>query len=221
MKNNYRLLFVHGWGYSSSFWQKLQNNLKEYHSETIDLGFIGKNTDKNCNLKSILNLQEKYIAVGHSLGFLYLLKNFSFRFKYYVAINSFARFSRDPTFPKGVASRVLDRMSRGLSTDSNLIMKQFYQQCGQVVNFLPSFNIEELQKGLEFLKFGDVRSIIPQIRNKLTVIASKKDPVVNETMTIQSFQECNYLWLDDDTHILPLSKTNACAEIIRELINNV
>lgn len=216
-----RILFVHGWGFSATFWQGLREALAEYDSEVIDLGYIQENSVHDDHIQCVLDHQTHYVAIGHSLGFIYLLNQYPIRFKHYVAINSFSKFAKDLSFPNGIAPRILDRMDKGLEINPVQLMNQFYEQCGSFVLPKQTYHVTHLKNGLDLLKYQDVRPLIPKIQHKLTVIASTHDPVVNKEMTKQSFENSNCYWVNDHTHLLPLFKIKECADIIRKNIKNV
>ena len=102
----------------------------------------------------------------------------------------------------------------------NIVMTQFYLECGYHWINLPHFNNDNLIKGIEKLKKEDIRNLIPSIQQKLTVLASTDDPIVSREMTLGSFENCHCYWIEDNTHLLPLYKIKECADIIRKIINN-
>lgn len=220
MRNKPCLLLVHGWGFSASFWQKMQDNLP--YDVTVygfDLDFIEDEAKQVVDLQAILAEQENIVAVGHSLGFLYLLQHFPLKFRHYIGINSFARFSRSEDFTSGISTRVLDRMAKGLEKDGQKVLKDFYQQCGCSVPVLSKVNLESLRKGLEILKSGDERQSIPVIKDRLTIIASIQDPVVSAEMTRDSFENnVTIHWIKDNQHVLPLTHSEQCAELIKDIL---
>lgn len=217
MSQNYRLLFVHGWGFSAKFWQPLADLLSDYAIEYIDLGFLDHQQTADNLLQKIREDQDSYIAIGHSLGFINLLKQFPLKFHHYIAINSFLRFSKADDFVSGIPSRILQRMSKGIDKDSFAILSQFYEQCQYRQPPTSLIDKERLQEGLEWLEKDDLRSVLPNLQEKLTVVASEYDPVVSKEMTCDSFSEHCIQWIEDKTHILPITKPALCATIIRNI----
>lgn len=217
MNKQYHLIFVHGWGFSKDFWKPLTSLLQELPIHFIDLGFINNNPTSNDIIQIISEQQQNMIAIGHSLGILYLLKQFPHQFYHYVAINSFLRFSKNDDYPAGVPSRILQRMSKGIDKDAPLVLSQFYQQC-RSSNIIPAhINLARLKTGLEYLETEDFRHALPLLSDKLTVVASDNDPVVSAAMTKDSFKTHPVHWVQDNTHILPITQPDLCAETIRNI----
>lgn len=222
MKKDIHLLMVHGWGFSSSFWDLIEKELSDFSIQFIDLGFINCVEKQEIKLRSIIDIghPENIIAIGHSLGFVYLLKNFPLKFRHYIAINSFAKFAKDKTFPDGVEPRIIERMKRHLLRDGDKVLKQFYKQCGYPDYPFLSFDKVQLQKGLIWLQTDDVRLLISKIKQKLTIIASAYDPVVSSAMTKESFKNCRCHWVEDVSHLLPLTHASYCATIIKNIMGH-
>lgn len=217
MSQQYHLTFVHGWGFSKELWKPVTSLLQDFPIHSIDLGFINNNPTSNDIIQIISEQQQNTIAIGHSLGFLYLLKQFPYKFHHYVAINSFLRFSKNDDYPAGVPPRILQRMSKGIDKDVHSVLSQFYQQC-QSSDSIPSrINSVQLKTGLEYLETEDFRHSLPILSDKLTIIASDSDPVVSAAMTKDSFKEHPIHWVQDNTHLLPIAQPDLCAETIRNI----
>lgn len=217
MSQKYRLLFVHGWGFSAKFWQPLADLLSDYAIDYIDLGYLNNQKTADDVLQEIKSHQDSYIAIGHSLGFFYLLKQFPLNFHHYVAVNSFLRFTKADDFVSGVPSRILQRMSKGIDKDSVSTLSQFYEQCQYHQRPLSIMNNVRLKEGLDWLEKDDFRHYLLNINDKLTVIASEQDPVVTKEMTCDSFPEHFIQWVEDKTHILPITEPALCATIIKNI----
>ena len=221
MSSKYRLLFAHGWGFSKEFWKPVANLFQGFTIDYIDLGYLDNQVTSDKALQIIQKNQDNIIAIGHSLGFIYLLKQFPLKFYHYVAINGFLRFSKADDFASGVPLRILQRMSKNIEKDSSAVLSQFYEQCQYHQTPSLILNIEQLKIGLEWLEKNDFRSCLSTIQNRLTVIASDHDPVVSKEMTSHSFKNQPIQWVEDKTHILPIKKPELCASIIRNtLISN-
>ncbi|MDI2090231.1 alpha/beta fold hydrolase [Commensalibacter oyaizuii] len=217
MTSKPQLLFVHGWGFSKEFWNKILPYCSNYKIHLLDIGFISNQPTSEQELHSFISHQDHIVAVGHSLGFLYLLKQFPHRFKHYIAINSFARFSKTENFIHGIPTRILDRMSKGLEQPKTETLSQFYQQCGYTPSSsIKDINIPLLQLGLKWLKTEDVSHIIPLISDKLTVISSTNDPVIPQAMTTASFPTQHIHWVDSHTHLLPITHPKLCVTLIQQ-----
>ncbi|MDI2111872.1 alpha/beta fold hydrolase [Commensalibacter nepenthis] len=217
MTQKYHLLFVHGWGFSRDFWKPVGYLLKGFSIDYIDLDFVNNTATSNEIIQTISKQINHTIAIGHSLGFLYLLKQFPHEFHHYIAINSFLRFSKADDYLSGAPLRILQRMSKGIDKDAYLILSQFYQQCRYFDSLPNQMNIPTLQTGLKYLETEDFRDVFPSIMDKLTILASQNDPVVSPAMTTDSFQSHPIHWVKDDTHVLPISQPETCSKIIRDI----
>jgi len=121
-------VFVHGWGFSATLWRGVVGLLRTSEVTLVDLGFIAGGAPQ-------ANIWPKdAIAVGHSLGLLWLLHRAgdagSVSFRALVSIQGFDRFC--PTIP---ASRVAG-MRRALRRDAAAIrlrvVHRARRQCGSL-----------------------------------------------------------------------------------------
>ncbi|CAI3935756.1 2-succinyl-6-hydroxy-2 [Commensalibacter communis] len=217
MIQKYHLLFVHGWGFSKNFWEPVSCLLNGFSKEYIDLGFVNNISTSSDDIYELSQRIPNTIAIGHSLGLLYLLKQFPHTFHHYIAINSFLRFSKAENYLSGVPSRILQRMSKGIDNDVYSVLSQFYQQCRYVGKVPNQMNASALQTGLEILETEDFRNVLPSITDRLTIVSSKNDPVVSSDMTGGSFKSHPILWIEDNTHALPIFQPEICAKIIKDI----
>ncbi|NGZ05571.1 MAG: biotin synthase, partial [Magnetococcales bacterium] len=122
------VVLLHGWGFGPGVWRAMQRCLPDLEWHTLDLGFY-----RTPNLS--LPANTPFIAIGHSLGFLWLSQRlhdpeFATRCRGLIAINGCARFARAPDFPMGVAVRVLERMIRQLHDNPIEVFFHFQRQSG-------------------------------------------------------------------------------------------
>ncbi|MEO5349836.1 MAG: hypothetical protein H7836_09330 [Magnetococcus sp. YQC-3] len=122
------LLLVHGWGLGPGVWRGVRRLLPGWRCHVLDLGFFGT---PQLQVPAGVPL----LAVGHSLGFLWLLHHLE-RAEWrqacvgLVSIAGFSRFSRGDDFPSGVAPRVLARMRQRLPEDGSGVLQAFCRQGG-------------------------------------------------------------------------------------------
>ena len=64
-----KVVFAHGWGFDKSIWYKTINRLNIDRPILLDFGYTGAR--QNLSLQNF----NKVIGVGHSMGFMWLLKN--------------------------------------------------------------------------------------------------------------------------------------------------
>ncbi len=107
------VVLVHGWGFNARIWAELVPHLGGADITLVDLGFVTGGP------KGQEAWPEDAIAVGHSLGVLWLLKQEAHRFKGLVSIQGFDRFC-----PHVAPARVA-ALKRGLARDPGGTMRRF------------------------------------------------------------------------------------------------
>lgn len=202
------LVFVHGWAFDRLFWTPLRK-LLPYDSVSIDLGFHGN------PLFPDLPTDRPLIAIGHSVGVLWLLTEQPFVWDRFVSINGFSKFSRSETFPCGIPLHVLDSMLAGLLDEPSDTIKAFFTRCGLKDISLDSIDIIRLRTGLYWLRDEDARKIEP---GPMIALAGRNDPIVTPAITENCF---NHILWHEGGHLLPLTATNWCADHICQFIETV
>ncbi|MBV1837611.1 alpha/beta hydrolase [Acetobacter estunensis] len=210
-----QVVLVHGWGFDAIMWGRVRQVLS-CENKTIDLGFFG-------SLNMHMPTDEPVLAVGHSLGLLWLLTHAELPAgSRVIGINGFARFSQAPDFPQGVAPRVLERMQRGLTRDASAVLTQFRKNCGnetaQTEDVLPehSPDIERLSEGLRLLREGDARARMGSVH---ALLASRDDTIVAPAMTEAGVTPSCIQWEETGGHLLPLTAPTLCATFISDILN--
>ncbi|NHO32470.1 alpha/beta hydrolase [Acetobacter sp. LMG 1636] len=208
-----RVVFVHGWSFDRSFWEPVIRKLG-YETHSLDHGFFG-------TPDLMIPEDEPVMAVGHSLGLLWLLSTDNLPDgSCILGINGFTRFTRAPDFSAGVAPRVLDRMRTGLHRGAGDVIRQFRTNCGLAAEHIEERTSpaeagpvpEQLQRGLDLLQSGDARSSRCQVR---AALASRDDPIVTVAMTEACFSENQLCWSETGGHLLPLTQPDLCSRFIR------
>ncbi|BCI68185.1 alpha/beta hydrolase family protein [Acetobacter aceti] len=202
-----QIVLVHGWGFAPAMWQPVRDRLGQ-PTVTPDLGFFGPT-------ETGLPTGQPLLAVGHSLGLLWLLTQTSLpEGSVVLGINGFARFSRANDFPVGVPPRVLDRMMKGLEREAVPVLRQFRENCGLSQQETENFGNPEttrLMDGLSLLQKGDARA---QGNRVHATLASRDDAIVSQAMTEASFPSERIEWLETGGHLLPLTHPDRCATFI-------
>lgn len=212
------LVLAHGWGFDASVWRPLQTALPDLECLTWDLGFRGTPSSP------ALPADRPVIAVGHSLGLLWLLQNRPCRWDRLVAINGFTRFAKADNFQDGVPSRLLDRMIAKLTQTPAAVTSDFLARCGLDLEQHPidgaSLDADRLTWGLNALAGWDQRAAPPPD----LVLAGRNDPIVSSAMTQAafpaSFASGAIRW-HDGGHLLPLTAPDWCAARLRELLESL
>lgn len=210
------LVFVHGWGFDASFWNPLRAALSEFDDLAFDLGFLGDESLPEVPAGG------RRVAVGHSTGFLWLLKAKPFAWDALVSINGFSRFVEGEGFRPAVAPRLLDRMIARLGHCPEEVTADFLARCGSREK--PGrLNPERLHEGLIWLRDWDARAELDSDSTPVLVLAGKRDPIVPVAMTEHCFAANSRIvrhWHETGGHLLPLSAPAWCARHIREFFVN-
>lgn len=209
------LLFVHGWAFDASVWAPLRAGLQEWPQAVFDAGYFGPGQEPDTN--------GPVIAIGHSLGALRLLRELPPGCLGLVSINGFARFAAGPGFEAGVAPRVLERMSRRLSSDPVAVLRDFRQRCGDDSGFGEP-RLAPLARDLQALRDEDRRAALAALPVPLLVLAGADDAIVPAPMTQAGFSGLADAEIHERAgggHLLPVSEAAWCAAHIRAFISRL
>jgi pimeloyl-[acyl-carrier protein] methyl ester esterase len=200
------ILFVHGWGYDARFWDPLRNALGDRPSVALDLGYFGA---AQMAIPSGVT-----ILVGHSLGFLWLLRQHSLRRLPLIGINPFPRFLESADYSPAVAPRVLERMKRRIAADPRGVLAEFWQRAG-AVGPENSPDPAALAEGLDHLATWDERENLAVRASSVRLIAGEEDAIVPPDMTRMAFSNFAADWLQGG-HALPRTHPKELAALITE-----
>jgi hypothetical protein len=121
----------HGWSFDAGAMDALAACLQEHFPAcriaSFDLGFTG--TPHAPQLGAMP--ETKWIAVGHSYGFAYLMQ-LPLAWHAAISVNGFTRFCRRPGKPEGMPVRLLDAMLARLDLEPRATVEEFRQRCGIV-----------------------------------------------------------------------------------------
>jgi len=204
-------VLVHGWGFNASIWTPLIAQLGDAATTVIDFGFID-----GADHSSDTDWPDDAIAVGHSLGVLWLLKQKSTRYRVLVSIQGFDRYC--PHVPK---SRVV-ALQRGIDRDPAGTMEAFWRSCG-APDFAPTsaLNPDRLREGLDWLIQWDAEDARKSLRCPVLSLATRDDVIVPPAMTEAVWGEENVVWLPQGGHVLPIKFPEWCAAHVVEFANSV
>jgi len=207
-------LFVHGWGYDRDFWVPLAACLAarmpgEQHF--VDLGFRGRPQTPR------LDPAQARIAIGHSLGFPWLLRE-EIACQALIAINGFSRFTAADHWP-GVPPRPLARMRRQFARQPRAVWADFRARCGDVADDGDTdFDLARMAQGLDWLAEWDLRDArLPGSSPVPTLaLAGEADQIVPPALSRASFARpgCRLHWRAGGDHLLPRSAPHWCAQRI-------
>ena len=194
-----RFVLVHGWGFHAGLWDEFISHLPDADIARVDLGFI------KCGPGGVSDWPEDSIAIGHSLGLLWLLKQGQGRFRALVSIQGFDCFSCH--IPK---SRVLG-VQRTLKRDADATLRSFWQACGtEPFASKDALNVEALGKGLDWLADWDARGEREALTCPTLALASLDDSIVPPSMS-ETIWNGDVIWSEVGGHALPLARPDWCA----------
>jgi pimeloyl-[acyl-carrier protein] methyl ester esterase len=204
------VVLVHGWGFHAGIWADVVGHLGDADVTLVDLGFVAGGP------KGSTAWPEDAIAVGHSLGLLWLLKQGRGRFKALVSIQGFDRFC-----PHVPASRVA-ALKRGLERDPAGTMQAFWRSCEAPGFALPeALNVARLDEGLDWLMHWDAREAKEKLDCPILVLAGRDDPIVPPAMSEAIWGESSIIWSSDGGHVLPLRHPRRCARHVLEFAHTL
>ena len=201
------IVLVHGWGYDRTLWDPVRAALPDLPVRAVDLGFFGEPQD----LDPAVWPDRPILGVGHSLGFLWLLRQA--RCPALLAMNGFACFTERLGYP-GVPRRVVAAMARRFKESPGEVLAAFRARCGADSGPPPErADPERLGAGLGWLMAWDERPALAGLR--LRALAGAADAIVPPLMTAASFPEEAITWIGDGHHVLPLQHPGRVAAEIR------
>lgn len=203
-------VLLHGWGFHAGVWDDVAEYLGRANVTLLDLGFVAGGPEAS------MNWPEDAVAVGHSLGTMWLLERGQGRFKGMVSIQGFDRFC--PYVPP---SRVA-ALKRGLKWDALATMESFWGSCG-APGFarLEALNVERLDEGLDWLMHWDAQAAKEKLDCPVLALGSRDDPIVPPAMTEAIWQEAGVIWSPDGGHVLPMRHPRWCANHVLEFANTL
>lgn len=200
------IVFVHGWGFGPNIWDGLSGRLPGTHY-FHDLGFIENDVARTDFLP------ESPIVIGHSLGVMWALKNLK-----PAALVSIAGFD---CFHHYVPQALTRSMLHNLDTNPMQQMRDFWNACGVGEQCEEEdLNIPALKEGLEWLLNWDESGAQQGIERKTLALAAKDDMIVRKAMS-DKIWGTKAVWSDDGGHMLPITKTNWCAENIEGFLQTL
>lgn len=198
------IVAVHGWGFGAGFWLPLVDAIRDAEVVTLDLGFRGR-----LHMPALSDDGRRRIALGHSLGALWLLTERPFRWDAFVGVNAFARFA------DCVAPRILDRMVKRLGTDPEGTVADFLALCGSS-DHPARLDPVRLEEGLQWLRDRDARGALDSDPAPALILAARKDPLVPPDRL--GFPDGIIRWHDTGGHLLPQTEPAWCVAAIEEFL---
>jgi pimeloyl-[acyl-carrier protein] methyl ester esterase len=198
------LVLAHGWGFDHHFWRRMQAELTDFETMTLDFGFFG--APRMIAPPS----GRKIIAIGHSYGGLWFMKNRPFAWDHLIVINGFPRFVAGDDFPQGVPVAQVERMQQGLAQAPNELVEGFRQRCGNQEPLPEGMDVARLQQSLDHLRNWDCRPAPVAM-----ALCGQSDKVVPMALSAAAFTEDSIAW-HPGGHLLPQQDPKWCAETLRQ-----
>jgi pimeloyl-[acyl-carrier protein] methyl ester esterase len=213
------LIFIHGWGQDGSLWGPMRERLPKMDSVALDLGFFGAPREP------ALPRGRPLIAVGHSLGMLWLLKTGRLAWDGLVSVSGIARFTRAPDFPCGVPPRTLERMQARFSREPRSTLDDFWRRagCADLGQSLPLERLDNtrLAEALGWLHEWDARAVLALAKRPVLALASRDDSIVPPALTQAVFgahPSSHLKWIEQGGHALPWTQPDWCAHAVRDFV---
>jgi pimeloyl-[acyl-carrier protein] methyl ester esterase len=197
------ILLVHGWGYDAGFWDPLCAKIGA--SLALDLGFFGAPADAIPDGVTVL--------AGHSLGFLWLLRQPALAHLPLIGINAFPRFLESDDYAPAVPPRMLERMRRRLLAEPQRVLQDFWDRAG-AAGPARTPDAAALGRGLGHLGEWDERANLVQRSGPVRLIAGGADAIVPPEMTRMAFPTAHLTWLPEGGHVLPRSHAAEIAAMV-------
>ena len=203
-------VLVHGWGFHAGIWADVIGHLQGAEITLIDLGFVSGGPKGKADWPS------DAIAVGHSLGLLWLLQHGGGRFRALVSVQGFDCFCCHIP-PSRVAA-----LKRGLEREPHGTLQAFWRSCGAAGFALPdALNVARLDEGLDWLMHWDARKAKDELACPVLALAARDDAIVPASMSEAIWQDVDIKWSQDGGHVLPLRHPRWCARHVLEFADTL
>ncbi len=199
-----RFVLVHGWGFHAGIFADFISYLEGAEVTLVDLGFVAGGP------RAASQWPKDAIAVGHSLGLLWLLERGGGRFRALVSVQGF------DCFCCHVAPSRLAALKRGLEREPGETLQAFWRSCGASGFALPeALNVARLDQGLDWLMNWDARKARQDLACPVLALAARDDVIVPPSMSEAIWGE-SIIWSPDGGHVLPLKHPDWCARHVLE-----
>lgn len=199
------ILLAHGWGFGPDLWNGVRAALP-YDTLVADLGFFG------APAMPCPPAARPVVAVGHSFGGLWLLRERPVAWDALALVNGFPRFTEGDGFAPATPRRLLDRMITRFGAAPDAVTADFRHRCGSDAPPPAGLDAARLGEGLRALRDWDARDGLGDGPDgALTVLAGDADPIVPPAMTEAAFAGHPIDWCAGGGHLLPLTHPDWCA----------
>lgn len=202
-----KVIFVHGWGYDTSVWDPIIQNLNNVDVRCIELGFLGDEPQTDFDAKDAL-------IIGHSLGVMWALKHIKQTPKAFISINGF------DCFYKFTPAEIFKDIAECLDKDPVNYMKEFWAGNGVKPSKVQNLNVVRIKEGLSWLMYCDENKALKELSCPVSALASMGDKIVPARASKKIWGTHKLLWSKEGDHMLPISNPEFCVIHIQEVIEN-
>ena len=213
---SYKLLFINGWGFDSSFWEPVIKIIKKKKyinsTQVVDI-----NSDYRV-LKEDKNL--KVIYITHSIGLNWFLKKKR-------RCNALINFFSAPNFfnfqkEKIKTKKIVDLMIKQLDYKPSDVLEKFHKNCG-IENFKwkKIIEVKNLKKNLLSLLKKDFSCEFKNLNIKVLTLISDGDSIFNackKKIEALKFSKHKIVNLKNKPHGFPMLDPVETSNIIEEFI---
>jgi len=207
------ILLVHGWSYDRHLWDGVAVRLDGHRLFHVDFGYTGEPKFPD------IPADEPLLAVGHSLGVVWLLTQERYTWTRLLSINGFPRFTEADDYAPAIAPRALARMQTQLAKDPLRVLADFHARCGGL-GPAGAINPSRLAEGLQALADLDGRAALAARSNDIWALAGASDAIVPQAMSAAAFAPLPPGRLEIANapgHLLPLTDPQRCAALMARL----
>ncbi len=200
-----QFVLVHGWGFHPGIFDDLAGRL-DGKVLRVDLGFVSGGPSDALGPGDAWPADA--IAIGHSLGVLWLLHERPESFRALVSLQGFDAFA-----PHDGRAKVAG-MQKALKRDPYGLMRMFWKSCG-AEPFAPeeALNVERLAEGLDWLMEWDAIEVRAGLDTPVLPLVSRDDPIVPQAMSVAIWRDA-VEWSPACGHLLPARHPEWCADKI-------
>jgi pimeloyl-ACP methyl ester carboxylesterase len=198
-------VLVHGWGFHAGIWADVVAHLDGSDVTLIDLGFVSGGRQRQAEWPT------DAVAVGHSLGLLWLLCQGKGRFRALVSVQGF------DCFCCHIAPSRVAALKRGLAREPIGTLRAFWRSCG-TAGFAPAeaLDVARLDEGLDWLMHWDARKAKDELKCPVLALAARDDAIVPPSMSEAIWRDQGLIWSPDGGHVLPLLHPRLVARHVLE-----
>lgn len=195
-------LLCRGFGFTNDYWENLIPLLDDKFDFFAD-GFVP-------------NPNEKYVGIGHSIGFL-KLNNSGIKFKALIGLQGFLNFCGTASPKKEILQENLNRIIELFSKNPENSLKFFYKACGYEKNIPAEISQKRLISDLKMMKLSFTHCGAATL-----IIGSEQDTIVGKDILEDNFEHlCPLKFINGVNHTLGFSKPQEVYGTIKIFLNSL